>query len=220
MTSYSRRRSALQANGFPYAIHLGVAMFALSSVAMGQAAPPPSAATVAPYDCSGQEGPALTSCRQLNADALKGARVSQDPSRNRTHDCSGMSGSSLATCRDLNGEPVAPGGYGVPTGGTAGGVNGYGTAAQPAPSTLQSAPATNATPPSTGTLPSATTATPATTAPLTAPPSLGSPMVPENGQVPPPSDRTELVGPASSNVMPRAAVPAIGAGGASQKSGK
>ena len=215
MRSYSTRRSPFEATEFPYGIRLGVALFAFSGFALSQPATPPGATTAAPYDCSGQEGPALTSCKQLNAGALSGALVSQDPSRNRTHDCTGMSGSSLATCRELNGEPASPtsvvpggygapngGGYGVPNGGMTGGGAGTLSApgaqptALPGPVTVGPVPATNAMP-----LPA-------------------SPIVPGNGQVESPSDRTEPVGPASSNVTQPAAVPGPGGGGASQKSGK
>jgi hypothetical protein len=208
MMNYSIRMSPFQYAGFPFVVRLGVALFVFSSTALSQTAAPVGTVTAAQYDCSGQEGPALTSCKQLNTEALGGALVSQDPSRNPTHDCSGMSGASLATCRDLNGEPVpptavAPGGSSVPMAGVTNGAAGTvsGEAIQP---TVLPVPATTGTVPATNTMP---------------PPA--SPSVPGNGQVSPPPDRIEPVGPASTGVIQPAALPAIGAvGGASQKSGK
>lgn len=208
MMNYSSRMSPFQYAGFPFVFRLGVTLFALSGTAMSQTAAPVGTVTAAQYDCSGQEGPALTSCKQLNAEALRGALVSQDPSRNPTHDCTGMSGASLATCRDLNGEPVpptavAPGGSNVPMAGVTNGAagNASGAASQPTalpvPAATGMVPATNTTPPP------------------------ASPSVPGNGQVSPSPDRLEPAGPASTGVIQPAALPAMGAvGGASQKSGK
>jgi len=206
--NYSTRRSAFHYSGLPV-VRLGVTLFAFSGIAMSQSAAP-IGTTAAQYDCSGQEGPALSSCKQLNAEALRGAAVSQDPSRNLTHDCTGMSGASLATCRDLNGEPVsptavAPGGSGVPMGGMTNGGAGNGVAGTPSGTASQPTAlpvrATIGTVPATNTMP---------------PPA--SPSVP--GQVPPPSDRTEPVAPASPDVMQPAAAPARGAVGGASKSGK
>jgi hypothetical protein len=207
MMNHSSRRSPLQSTGFPFVVRLGVTLFAFSGTAMSQTAAPVGTVTAAQYDCSGQEGPALTSCKQLNAAALRGAMVSQDPSRNPTHDCTGMSGASLATCRDLNGEPVSPaavepGGSSVPMAGVTNGAaatppgTGQPTAL-PLPAPTGTVPATNMTPPQ------------------------ASPSMPGDGQVAPPPDRIEAVGPASTGVTQPAAPPAMGAvGGASQKSGK
>jgi hypothetical protein len=213
--NYPSRRSPFQYAGFPFVVRLGVALFAFSGIAMSQTAAPVGTVTAAQYDCSGQEGPALTSCKQLNAEALRGALVSQDPSRNPTHDCTGMSGASLATCRDLNGEPVspttvAPGGSSVPMAGVTNGAAGTASGAASQPTALP-LPAT------TGTVPAP--ATNMTPPPMTPPPA--SPGMPGNGQVSPPSDRIEPVGPASTGVIQPAALPAMGAvGGASQKSAK
>src|SRR5450631_4431777 len=100
---------------------LGVALLAVAGTAMAQTPAPVGTSTPAEYDCSGLEGVALTSCRQLNAAAVGGALVNSNASP--THDCAGMSGATLATCRDLNGQLVVP----VPGAYDAGGiVNGGG----------------------------------------------------------------------------------------------
>jgi hypothetical protein len=75
---------------------------------MGQTAAPVGVAKPAEYDCSGLEGVALTSCRQLNAAAVQGAIVRSGGSPNSTHDCAGMIGAALAICRDLNGQVAIP----------------------------------------------------------------------------------------------------------------
>jgi hypothetical protein len=87
---------------------LGVALVAVAGTAMGQMAAPVGVAKPAEYDCSGLEGVALTSCRQLNAAAIKGAVARSDGSLNATHDCADMSGAALATCRELNGQLATP----------------------------------------------------------------------------------------------------------------
>jgi hypothetical protein len=87
---------------------LAVALLAVAGAAMGQTAAPVGVATSAEYDCSGLEGVALTSCRQLNAAAIQGAMVRSDGSPNFTHDCADMSGAALARCRELNGQPAIP----------------------------------------------------------------------------------------------------------------
>jgi hypothetical protein len=114
--SYSRTGRVLR--------QLAVALLAVTGTAMGQTAAPVGVAKPAEYDCSGLAGVALTSCRQLNAGAVKGAMARSDGTSNSTHDCDGMSGAALATCRDLNGQSPAPG---ADASGAVG--NGYGSAA-------------------------------------------------------------------------------------------
>ncbi len=89
--------------------HLGIALLAVASTAISQTSAPVGISKSAEYDCNGLEGVALTSCRQLNASAARGALVQSNGSA--AYDCAGMTGASLMTCRDLNGEPVvsAPG---------------------------------------------------------------------------------------------------------------
>jgi len=110
-----------------------VALWAVAAAASAQTAPI-GTTRPAEYDCSGLAGVALTSCRQLNADAVKGATLHNDASVNTTHDCAGMTGGALATCRDLNGAPnaVAPGVAGA--GGAYGGVPSLPTGSQVVPS--------------------------------------------------------------------------------------
>ena len=131
---------------------LGVALLAVAGTAMAQTPAPVGTSTPAEYDCSGLEGVALTSCRQLNAAAVGGALVNSNASP--THDCAGMSGATLATCRDLNGQLVVP----VPGAYDAGGiVNGGGimttapgTASPGASTGMQTIPG-SALPPAQGT---------------------------------------------------------------------
>jgi hypothetical protein len=89
---------------------LGVALLAVAGTAMGQSNLPRGTARPAEYACSGLEGVALTSCRQLNEAAIQGASIKSNSSVSPTHDCAGMSGGALATCRDLNGQPAMPDG--------------------------------------------------------------------------------------------------------------
>ena len=77
---------------------LSVALLGLPLGASGQTATTKPAA----YECSGLEGAALTSCRNLNAAAANSAAITTNP--RTSHDCSGMTGGSLTTCLDLNGQ--------------------------------------------------------------------------------------------------------------------
>jgi hypothetical protein len=88
---------------------LSVALLALPLGTSGQTATTKPAA----YECSGLEGAALTSCRDLNAAAANSAAITTN--QRTSHDCSGMTGGSLTTCMDLNGQltPALPNGSGV-----------------------------------------------------------------------------------------------------------
>ena len=97
-----------------------------AGTAAGQASTPVGVAKPAEYDCAGLEGPALTSCRDLNAAAIKGAMVRPGTAPHSTHDCFGMSGAALATCLDLNGQ--LPAGTAATVGGGSMGGTTTGTA--------------------------------------------------------------------------------------------
>jgi hypothetical protein len=79
---------------------LSVALSCVAGIAISQTIAPLGTAKRADYDCSGLDGAALTSCRQLNAAAAGGALIIPDAALSSTDDCAGMSGAALSTCRD------------------------------------------------------------------------------------------------------------------------
>lgn len=110
MDSAHSRNSYVDRHSMLFLLGLGIAtaLLMVAGSAMSQTAVPAGNSKPAEYSCSGLEGVALTSCRQLNAAAVGGAIVTPGTARGRNYDCAGMSGSALATCRDLNGEIAVP----------------------------------------------------------------------------------------------------------------
>jgi hypothetical protein len=128
---------------------LSVALFCVAGVAMSETMTSAGTAKQAENDCRGLQGPALTSCRQLDAATAGGALVMPDATLSSAHDCARMSGAPPATCQDLEGAMTTPGSGGA-------------SATDSAPGNAEQAPA-------------ATGSLPATSAPRTVP---GSGQVP------------------------------------------
>jgi len=123
-------------------VMFGAALLAVAGTTAGQTTTPIGVTKPAEYDCAGLEGAPLTSCRELNAAAIRGAMSRSGTVSNSTHDCLGMSGAALATCLDLNGQrpagtaaTVGGGAIGGATTGTAL-PNGPGVAQPPSGNTL------------------------------------------------------------------------------------
>ena len=130
-------------------------LLVVAGTAAAQTAAPIGVTKPAEYDCAGLEGAPLTSCRELNAAAIRGAMVRSGTVPNSTHDCLGMSGAALATCLDLNGQ--LPAGTAATVGGGSIGGATTGTVVPNGPGVAQPPPGNMLAPGTTTPIPQQTT---------------------------------------------------------------
>jgi hypothetical protein len=118
---------------------LSVALFCVAGVASSETMTPAGTAKPAEQDCSGLEGAALTSCRQLDAASGGGALVMPDAALSSAHDCARINGAPPAACRDLEEATPPP-----ESGGTSATESAPGNAEQAPAATDSSLPANSA----------------------------------------------------------------------------